>query len=129
MDLQKALDTVDHEILLCKLHYYGIRGESSNWFKSYLSNRKQFVSIYGYDSGFAEINCRVPQGSVLGPPLFLLYINDLNQANKFCKVHHFTDDTNLLYSGESIKKLHKIVNIDLKNLVYLLNANTVSLKY
>ena len=129
MDLQKALDTVDHEILLCKLHYYGIRGESSNWFKSYLSNRHQFVSIYAYDSGFAEINCRVPQGSVLGPPLFLLYINDLNQANKFCKVHHFTDDTNLLYSGESIKKLHKIVNIDLKNLVYLFNANTVSLKY
>ena len=83
-DLQKAFDTVDHEILLSKLDYYGIRGISNNWFKSYLSNRKQFVSINGYDSGLAEINCGVPQGSVLGPLLFLLYINDFNQAIKFC---------------------------------------------
>ena len=97
MDLQKAFYTVDHEILLYKLDYYGILGISNNWFKSYLSNRKQFVSINGYDSGLAEIKCGVPQGSVLGPLLFLLYINDLNQAIKFCKVHHFADDTNLLY--------------------------------
>ena len=103
VDLQKALDTVDHEIMLSKLDYYGIRGISNNWFKSYLSNRKQFVSI-GYDSGLAEINCGVPQDAVLGPLLFLLYINDLNQAIKFCKVHHFADDTNLLYLGKSIKK-------------------------
>ena len=102
VDLQKAFDTVDHEILLSKLDYYGIRGISNNWFKSYLSNRKQFVSINGYDSGLAEIKCGVPQGSVLGPLLFLLYINDLNQAIKFCNVHHFADDTNLLYLGKSI---------------------------
>ena len=91
VDLQKAFDTVDHEILLSKLDYYGIRGISNNWFKSYLSNRKQFVSINGYDSELAEINCGVPQGTVLGPLLFLIYINDLNQAIKFCKVHHFAD--------------------------------------
>ena len=112
MDLQKAFDTVDHEILLSKLDYYGIRGISNNWFKSYLSNRKQFVSINGYDSGLAEIKCGVPQGSVLGPLLFLLYINDLNQTIKFCKVHHFAGDTNLLYLGKSIKKLNKLVNFD-----------------
>ena len=93
VDLQKAFDTVDHQILLAKFNHYGIRGVSNDWFKSYLSNRSQYVSINGYDSGLAAINCGVPQGSVLGPLLFLLYINDLNQAIKFCKVHHFTGDT------------------------------------
>ena len=102
--LKKAFKTVDHEILLSKLDSYDIRGISNNWLKSYLSNRKQFVSINVYDSGFAEKNCGVPQGSVLGHLLFLLYIDDLNQAIKFCKVHHFADDTNLSYLGKSIKK-------------------------
>ena len=105
VDLQKAFDTVDHQILLAKLNHYGIHGVSNDWFKSYLSNRNQYVSINGYESGLAAINCGVPQGSVLGPLLFLLYINDLNQAIKFCKVHHFADDTNLLCLSNSIKKL------------------------
>ena len=95
VDLQKAFDTVDHQILLAKLNHYGIRGVSNDWFKSYLSNHNQYVSINGYESGLAAINCGVPQGSVLGPLLFLLYINDLNQT-MFCKVNHFADDTNLL---------------------------------
>ena len=73
VDLQKAFDTVDHQILLSKLDYYGIRGISNNWFKSYLSYRKQFVPINGYDSKLSEINCVLSQGSVLGPPLFLLH--------------------------------------------------------
>ena len=127
VDLQKAFDTVDHEILLSKLDYYGIRGISNNWFKSYLSNRKQFVSINGYDSGLAEIKYGVPQGSVLGPLLFLLYINDVNQAITFCQLHHFADDTNLLYLGKLIKKLNMLVNYDLKNVLYWLNANKISL--
>ena len=109
VDLLKAFDTVDHEILLYKLDHYDISGISNNWFKSYLSNCKQFVYINGYHSGLAQINCGVPQGSFLGPLLFLLYINDLNQAIKFCKVHHFADDTALLYLGKSIKKL--LVNL------------------
>ena len=127
MDLKKAFDTGDHQILLAKLSHYGIRGVSNDWVKSYLSNRSQYVSINGYDSSLAAINCDVPQGSVLGPLLFLLYINELNQAIKFCKVHHFANDTNLLCLGNSIKKLNKLVNADLKRLVNWLNANKISL--
>ena len=127
VDLQKAFDTVDHQILLEKLNHYGIHGVSNDWFKSYLSNRNQYVSINGYESGLAAINCGVPQGSVLGPLLFLLYINDLNQAIKFCKVHHFADDTNLLCLSNSIKKMSKLVNADLKHLLNRLNANKISL--
>ena len=125
--ITKSFDTVDHHTLLVKLNHYGIRGVSNDWFKSYLSNRSQYVSINGYDSSLAAINCGVPQGSVLGPLLFLLYINDLNQAIKFCKVHHFADDTNLLCLGNSIKKLNKLVNADLKHLVNWLNANKIPL--
>ena len=125
--MQKAFDIVDHQILLAKLNHYGIRGVSDDWFKSYLSNRNQYVSINGYESGLAAINCGVPQGSVLGPLLFLLYINDLNQAIKFCKVHHFADDTNLLCLRNSIKKLNKLINADLKHLGNWLNGNKISL--
>ena len=78
------------------MNHYRIGGVSNDWFKSCLSNHSQYVSINGYESGLASKNCGVPQGSVLGLLPFLLYINDLNQAIKFCKVHHFADDTNLL---------------------------------
>ena len=71
---------MDHQILLAKLNHYGICGVSNDWFKSYLSNHSHYVSSNGYDSGLAAINCGDPQGSVLGLLLFLLYINDLNQA-------------------------------------------------
>ena len=127
VDLQKAFDTVDHQILLAKLNHYGICGVSNDWFKSCLSNRSQYVSINGYESGLVALNCGVPQGSVLGPLLFLLYINDLNQAIKFCKVHHFADYTNFLCLSNSIKNLNKLVNADLKHLVNRLNANKISL--
>ena len=87
----------------------------------------QYVSINGYESSLAVINCSVPLGSALGPLLFLPCINDLNQAIKFCKVHHSADYTNLLCHSNSIKELNKLVNADLKHLVNLLNANKISL--
>ena len=125
--LEKAFDTVDQQILPAKLNHYGIRGVSNDWFKSYLSNRNHYESINGFDFGHAAINCGAPQGSVLGLCLFLLYINDLNQAIKFCKVHHFADDTNLLCMRYSIKKLNRLANADLKHLVNWLYANKVLL--
>ena len=127
VDLQKASDTVDHQILLTKLNQYGIRGVSNDWFKPYLSNRNQYVSINRYESGIAALNSGVPQESVLGPLLFLLYINDLNQAIKFYKFHDFADDPNLLCLSNSIKKLSKLVHADLKLLANRLNANKISL--
>ena len=126
--MQKAFDTVDNQILLAKLNHYGICQVSNDWFKSYLSSRHQYVSINGYESVLAGINCGVPQGSVLRPLLFLLYINDLNRAIKFWKVCHFADDTNLLCLSNSIKKLNKLVNADLNHLVNWLNANKISLE-
>ena len=125
--MQKAFDTVEHDILSGKLEHYGIRSLANEWFRSYLSNRKQYVSINGYESSLASALYSVPQGPVLGPLLFLIYINDLNQAIKFCKVHHFADDTNLLHFNKSVVNLNKLVNQDMKNLTVRLNANIVSL--
>ena len=96
LDLKKAFDTVNHEILLQKLDHYGIREEALSWFRSYLYNRKQFVFLNGVDSKIKNITCGVPQGSVLGPLLFLLYINDLPNISDKLKFFLFADDTNIL---------------------------------
>ena len=127
IDLKKAFDTVDHEILLNKLGYYGIRGLPNEWFRSYLTGRKQFVSINGYNSKVLECDIGVPQGSVLGPLLFLIYINDLHQAMKNSLVHHFADDTNLLHINKSLSKLNSLLNRDLKYLCNWLKANKIAL--
>ena len=127
IDLQKAFDTVDHNILVSKLEYYGVRGSVKQWFSSYLENRKQFVTINGFQSSLKFIRYGVPQGSVLGPLLFLIYINDLNISVKNSIVHHFADDTNLLYINKSLKSLCKKVNYDLKCVTNWLSANRISL--
>jgi hypothetical protein len=127
IDLQKAFDTVDHKILLKKLEHYGIRGTANKWFDSYLSNRQQFVTINNHNSSLKPMNFGVPQGSVLGPLLFLIYINDLHKAIHFSTARHFADDTNLLISSHSLKQLKKHLNIDLKILTTWLKANKISL--
>ena len=127
IDLQKAFDTVDHGILIEKLNYYGVRGTPNNWFYSYLHNRKQFVSINGFNSPPRSIKYGVPQGSVLGPLLFLIYINDLHVSIKHSIVHHFADDTNLLHINRSLKNLSSKINSDLRRLVDWLNGNRISL--
>ena len=127
IDLQKAFDTVDHTILVKKLDHYGIRGVANRWFKAYLSNRKQFVSIKGVNSDLKYMNYGVPQGSILGPLLFLIYINDLHSVIKFSITRHFANDTNLLIENKSLKQLKKHLNFDLKNLASWLKSNKISL--
>ena len=105
VDLTKAFDTVDHEILLSKLSHYGIRGHANNFFRSYLSNRKQFTVVGGSKSMLGNIKCGVPQGSVLGPVLFLIYINDLYMCNENCKIKMFADDTCLTVYGKTIDEV------------------------
>ena len=127
VDLLKAFDTVEHDILLSNLKHYGIHGLANDWFKSYLSNRKQYISIDGYDSNLPDIKFHVPHRSFLGPPLFLIYINDLNQALRFCKVHHFAYYTNFIHFSKSVYRLNKYVSLNLKSLSYWLNVNRISL--
>ena len=116
VDLQKAFDTVNHNILLHKLSHYGIRDITNCWFSSYLSNGKQFVTINGFDSEIQIFQYGVPQVSVLGYLLFLIYINDLQNAIKFSQPFHFANDTCLLNIQNTISKIKRSLNQDLKQL-------------
>ena len=95
LDFSKAFDTANHNILVKKLEQYGIRGIAKEWFASYLSNRQQFVSLNNIKSDLHPLSCGIPQGSVLGPLLFLLHINDFNKYSKLLDFHLFADDSNI----------------------------------
>ena len=127
VDLRKAFDTVNHEILLIKLEHYGIRDSMLKWFQSYLFDRKQFVTFNGVSSELLVNSCGVPQGSVLGPLFFLLYINDLPNISKILIFYLFADDTKIYYESNSLNELEKTLNKELSKLYLWLNVNRLSL--
>ena len=127
IDLSKAFDTVDHEILLWKLDQYGIRGIVNSWFSSYLKGRFQTTEIENIVSDRQEMLCGVPQGSVLGPLLFLIYVNDICNSSKILNFFLFADDTNLLYSDRNLMRLESILNDELDNISDWLIANKLTL--
>ena len=112
---------------MSKLKHYGVRGIPLKWFQTYLCDRTQFVTINDTSSTIKRISIGVPQGSILGPLLFLIYINDLNNCIKHATTYHFADDTNLLEINSSLKKLNSNINSDLSSLVKWLRANKISL--
>ena len=124
LDLSKAFDTVDHSILINKLHFYGIRGLPLSWFRSYLNNRVQYVSIGSSKSSEKYIKIGVPQGSILGPILFLIFINDLPRVSNELSYTLFADDTTLTYSHSNYPYLLNSLNVELE----LINSWTKSNK-
>ena len=128
IDLSKAFDTTDHAILLKKLENYGIKDKNFAWFINYLTNRQQYIQITNDSkSDLRKITCEVPQGSILGPLLFLVYVSGLPSSSKILNPTMFADDTNLFYEHKNIIKPFATVNEELMNINDWFMANKLSL--
>ena len=129
IDLKKAFDTVDHDILLAKLEHYGIRGTVKSWFKSYLSQRTQYVALQDEKSSIKTVTTGVPQGSVLGPILFLIYVNDIANSVRIdgTKIMLFADDTNLFITASNVKVLMTKAKESMKQLSEWFRCNKLTL--
>jgi Reverse transcriptase (RNA-dependent DNA polymerase) len=127
LDLSKAFDTLDHETLIVKLMHYGIRGITLELFQNYLTNRKQYVNYNNVNSAQKYITTGVPQGSILGPLLFILYVNDIVNSSVILKFLMFADDTNLFCSSKILSDLIDILNTELHNVSEWFLANKLSL--
>ena len=127
IDLSKAFDTLDHTILLEKLRHYGIRDTELQPIKNYLSNRYHLTEVYGYKSKLLKIQTGMPQGSVLGPLLFLLYINDLPNCNFFFQMVMYADETTLYCNLDCDHTSTTMINDELKKISRCLAANKLSL--
>ena len=128
IDLKQAFDNVDHGILLAKLHHCGINGIEHDWFRSYLNNRRQFCKVNSEPSKIQSIEIGVPQGSCLGPLIFLLYINDLPFALSEAHATIYAYDTTISYSSDNMKDLVAVINSELSRRNQLLQGNKLPLK-
>lgn len=123
LDIAKAFDTLSHDVLLGKMYNAGVRGSALKWFESYMTNRKQQVKVQDELSQELELQCGVPQGSVLSPTLFLIYINDLCDSSLKGMVAAFADDTAILYKADTKEDLLKKIQFDLKILTEWFSSN------
>ena len=127
LDLKKAFDTVNHDILLQKLEGFGVEGTERLWFHSYLTNRMQRTIIDGSLSDPRTLTCGVPQGSILGPLLFILYINDLPDSITKCSVMLYADDTALYFSHRDPAAIERILNVELASVSEWFQVNRLTL--
>ena len=127
LDLKEAFDTVKHDILLSKMNLYRIRGIALDWFRSYLTNRTERCLVNGSLSRICSLKCGVPQGTILGPLLFLIYINDLPNCLTSCQPRMYADDTYITYADVDVNSIQLNLNHDLGNLNKWLISNKLTL--